>query len=219
MADETGDPSSTRRRRAKRSRSTADPAVVLSVRGVAPSERFRQERSGALVHRIGEYLARVARLHDPALVHEHEGVANRSREAHLVCHHHHGHTVAVRGAPDVEDLADELGVRCGGRSLRLPWDCRRRGRPQRTKRRGPAQGCKTCEPPNWGRGYRPSTCHTRQQVRAVQLNDSGAWPRSRHPIPPAHPLSAPATRRRVPPGDSGSVDEDGVREPASAVSY
>jgi hypothetical protein len=172
------------------------------------------------VHRIGEYLARVARLHDPALVHEHEGVANRSRAKPISCvtttmvtPSQSGARLTSRTSPTSSGSGAEVGRSAfrgtaggeGDRSEQSDGGQPRGARPVNLRIGGGGTGL-----PHVTRGSRCERFSSMTVARG---------PAHATLFPPAHPLSAPATRRRVPPGDSGSVDEDGVREPASAVSY
>src|SRR5262249_27522276 len=62
-----------------------------------------------------EHLLRMSFLDDHAVGHEDDAVGDVTREAHLVGHHHHGHTLARKPAHDAQDLAHKLGIERRGR--------------------------------------------------------------------------------------------------------
>src|SRR3546814_4177663 len=54
-------------------------------------------------------------LHNTALIHENNAVADFFRKAHFVTDTDHGHAFTSQSNHDVENLADHLRIQCGGR--------------------------------------------------------------------------------------------------------
>ena len=89
-------------------------------RGVKHSvlQHLGEECLGAGVLRIVEQLVGAVFLNDVALVHEDDPVCNFSCKAHLMGDDCHGHALVGKFLHNVQNFADHLGVKRGGRLVK-----------------------------------------------------------------------------------------------------